>query len=584
MKSNQRCRLTRVALLVAISMLNYIVLLIVLPFLLMKPSFTEAAGTEPLVRAYDRLPINYAIPHSNGISPTLQILAFQRSGIGYLFTVRLSNVLSHTRYVITSYHHTDIDYSQETITVTTDSAGMASAKIWSRCQVGDTLSGYVFARVEQAGIFQAESNQLDCSDLQTIGDFGSHLANNSNNDDWIYRPSPPGSANIRLWVRNAAGGSGLTGTITIRSTGGYLLSEQSLSNEGDGLYSYSWSIGGLPRADDYRAQLTLSDGKGGLSGLDAFVKLSGRAIWVWGAATETDNPIIWAILTNADYDSNKVGDRDEWLTFNNMPFGTLDPYGTTTYLSVFPRIGFTGTLITDTLQTFLTIAHNTDDIRIEALAGTHEWVETATGLQEGKALCDAILNFNRAGATSDERFDGIHYDVEHDDWFTGNRWDRFIELISYCQNQVDFYNQTYDPIIFGVDIPPHFLTGPSSSGAIKSNWDVLNIVDYITLMDYRDFADVRWDGNTDGIIPRAEPFISDGNALGKSVVIGVELTSNPFDHVTFFEECRAYLDNQLQMVSKHFAMDWSYKGIAIHDYKAWREIRKCDLFLPMILK
>jgi hypothetical protein len=91
--------------------------------------------------------------------------------------------------------------------------------------------------------------------------------------------------------------------------------------------------------------------------------------------------------------------------------------------------------------------------------------------------------------------------VEHDDWFADNRWAHFIELIAYCQTQVDTYNLTHEPIVFGVDIPPHFLTGPDSSGQVKSNWDVMNIVDTITLMDYRDFADLRWDGRTHGIIP-----------------------------------------------------------------------------------
>jgi uncharacterized repeat protein (TIGR01451 family) len=504
-------------------------------------------------------------------SPTLQLLAFQPSADGYFFTVRLSSALSHTQYVISSYHHTDIEYWQDAVIVTSDSAGVASARVWSRCTVGDILTGTVFVQLEQAGVFQAESNHLDCSSLQIIDDFGSHLVADPINDDWIYRPSPPGPDSIRIWVRDAAGRSELTGTIRIHSTkAGYWLSEQPLVDEGTGLYSYAWSIGGLPRADDYRVQLTLRDDDGGLSGLDAFIKLRGRAVWFWGEAVEGENPRIWAILTNDDYDGNGVGDRDEWLAFSHAPYGVLDPYETTNYLSVYPYISFTGTLVTDTFQTYLTVAHATGEIRIEALAGTHEWVETNQGLQNGKDLCDAILDFNRAGVAPAERFDGIHYDVEHDAWST-DRWDRFIELISYCQTQVDSYNQTHDPIVFGVDIPPHFLTGPGSSDAITSNWDVLKIVDYITLMDYRDFADIRWDGSrTDGIIPRAEAFVVDGNALGKPVVIGVELTSNLYNHVTFIEECPVFMENELRKVSKHFAGDWAYKGLAIHDYSAWK--------------
>lgn len=585
MKPNQWRKFTVAAFAMALGLLSFVTLLTTIPLLPATPSLVKAAGIAPSNRAVGVSLTDSLHPHSSNIAPTLQLLAFQPSDGEYLFTARLSNGLPHTQYVISAYHHTDIDYLQKVATVTTNSAGVASAKIGSRCTVEGTLTGTVFARLAQADVFQAESNHLGCPDLQTIGDFGSYLGGDSANNDWIYRPSPPGSDDIYLWIRNAAGRAGLTGTISIQSAkAGYQLPAQPLLDEGDGLYSYVWSIAGRPRADDYRAQLTLGDGAGGLSGLDAFAKLSGRAAWVWGEAKEAENPMIWAILTNEDNDGNGVGDRDEWLAFSDKPYGLPDPYVTTSYLSVFPYLGFTGTLVTDTFQTFLTVAHATGEIRVEALAGTHQWVETDSGLQDGKNLCAAILEFNRAGATPAGRFDGIHFDVEHDDWFTNNRWARFIELITYCQTQVDSYNQTHEPVVFGVDIPPHFKTGPKNSGEITSGWDILTIVDYISLMDYRDFADVRWDGRTDGIIVRAEPFIADGNALGKSVMIGVELTPNPFDHVTFFEECPAHLENELRAVSQHFALDGSYKGVAIHSYEAWSGKEDCDIFLPMILK
>jgi len=585
-KSNQWHGFARAALAVVIGVLSCIALLTVMPLLLAGPSFAEAARVETPNRTDDMLATSHTLPGLNTISPTLQLLAFQPSESGYLFTVRLGDALSHTQYVISSYHHTDIDYWQHAVTITTDSAGVASARVWSRCKVGDILSGVVFVQLEQAGVFQVESNSLNCPSLQTITGFGSHLVADPANDDWIYRPSPPGPDNIRVWVRDAAERTGLTGTIRIRSTeAGYELPERPLGDEGDGVYTCTWSIAGLPRAGDYRVQLTLRDNAGGLSGLDSFVKLSGRATWVWGEAVEGENPMVWAILTNEDHDGNTTGDRDEWLAFSDAPYSQPDPYGTTSYLSVYPYIGYTGTLVTETFQTFLTVAHSAGDVRIEALAGTYEWVNDDDGLQDGKDLCHALLDFNRAGDTPARRFDGIHYDVEHDDWFTGDRWARFIQLITYCQTQVDVYNQTHEAIVFGVDVPPRFLTGPGFSGGVTSNWDVLSMVDYITLMDYRDFADERWDGRTDGIIPRAEAFLVDGNALGKRVVIGVELTSNPYDHVTFCEECPQFMERELRQVSRYFAGDWAYGGLAIHDYAAWEtKAGSCKIYLPIVLK
>jgi hypothetical protein len=583
-ESSQWRGFVRVGLPVVIAMASLLALLAVVPHWLAAPRFAEAAGVGPSDRATDRQAAGLAALEPGGISSTLQLLAFQPSEVGYLFTARLSGALSHTQYVISSYHHTDIDYPQHAVTVTTDGAGVASASVWSRCSYQGVLTGSLFAKLVQSGSFEAESNHLDCPALQTVAGFGSHLVADPADDDWVYRPSPPGPGSVRIWVRDAAGRTGLTGTIRIRSTqAGYEIPERPLADEGGGLYSFVWSTAGLPRADDYRVQLTLQDDVGGLSGLDAFAKLSGRAVWVWGEAEGGENPAIWAILTDEDHDGNGIGDRDEWLAFGDAPYGVPDPYATTSYLSVYPYIGYTGTLVTATFQAFLTVAHDAGDVRVEALAGTHRWVETDAGLQQGQDLCDAILAFNRAGSAAAERFDGIHYDVEHDDWFTGTHWTRFIELITYCQAQVDAYNQVHAPVVFGVDIPPHFLTGSGSSGQVKSSWDVMNVVDTVTLMDYRDFADER-DERTDGIIPRAEPFVADGNALGTLVVIGVELTENPYNHVTFFQESVALMESELREVSRYFAGDWAYKGLAIHDYAAWKAKARGKIYLPLVLR
>ena len=552
--------------------------------LLLATSFADAAGGEMGDRREDAQANGHLLPQ-DGVSPTLQLLAFQPSQDGYLLTVRLDDALPHVQYVISSYHHTDIDYGQDAVTVTADGDGVASAQVWSRYTYQGAPAGYVFARLGREGVLEATSNSLDAASLQAVADFGSHLAADPLNDDWIYRPSPPGADEVRIWVRDAAGRPGLAGTVRVRSAqAGYVLPEQPLIDAGGGLYTCTWSITSLPRADDYRLQLTLQDGAGGLSGVDAFVRLSGRAMWVWGEAVGEGNPQIWAILTNGDHDGDGIGDRDEWLAFCNAPHGSQDPYATTSYLSVYPYISYAGTLYTETVQAFLAAAHGAGEVRVEALAGTHQWVESDQGLQDGKAMCDAILAFNRATAAPAGRFGGIHYDVEHDDWYAGGRWERFLELIAYCQGQVDQYNQEHAPIVLGVDTPPHFLTGPEASGQIKSNWDVMHIVDTITLMDYRDFADQRWDGRTDGIVPRAEGFLADGNALGKPVVIGVELTANPYDHVTFFEECPMWMERELRAASRALASEWAYRGIAMHTYGAWKAKRACGAFLPLVIK
>jgi hypothetical protein len=238
-ESSQWRGFVRVGLPVAIAMLSLLALLAVVPHWLTAPCFAEAAGMGPSDRPAGGQVAGPAVLDSSSTSPTLQLLAFQSSEGGYLFTARLSGALSHTQYVISSYHHTDVDYPQRAVTVTTDGAGVASARVWSRCTYQAVPTGYVFASLGQSGVFQAESNHLDCPALQTVAGFGSHLVADPADDDWVYRPSPSGPGSVRIWVRDAAGRTGLTGTVRIRSTrAGYEIPEQPLADERGGLYSY----------------------------------------------------------------------------------------------------------------------------------------------------------------------------------------------------------------------------------------------------------------------------------------------------------------------------------------------------------
>ena len=100
-------------------------------------------------------------------------------------------------------------------------------------------------------------------------------------------------------------------------------------------------------------------------------------------------------------------------------------------------------------------------------------------------------------------------------------------------------------------------------------------------MDYRDFADVRWDGRTDGILSWAEGFMADGNALGTPVMIGLELTPNDYDHVTFAEECTAYMEQELENVAAALSASWAFQGFALHDYAAWT-LNQCRIYLPFV--
>lgn len=514
----------------------------------------------------------------SGATPQIDMLSWEGMENPFWFTVRVLDAMPNTTYTVTTIHHTDMPYPQATFTVTTDEAGLASERVWSACMYNNAFTGNVRASLGLNGSEVAVSPDLDCLNLSGVADFGSQLAADATEQSWIYKP---GMGAIEIWLADRDGRSNLTGTGRILSAGGYDSGNLVLSDGGNGRYQLTWSPPANPDPL-YRVQLTLDDGDGGHSGIDAFIKMSGRSAWIWGEANESGNPEIWAILTNSDFNSNGSGDRDELVSFFGAPHGDESAYAATVYLSVYPYINPTGYSEAAAFQNFLTKAHQAG-LKVEALTGTFEWVNSDALLQEGKDTCDAILAFNQSSATVSERFDGIHLDVEHDSWETDNHWDRFLELLTYCRTAIDLYNQTYDPIILNADIPIRFLTGPQNSGEVMSNWDVMPLLDVLTLMDYRDFADMRWDGRTDGILSWAEGFMTDGNALGTPVMIGLELTPNDYDHVTFAEECTAYMEQELENVAAALSASWAFQGFALHDYAAWT-LNQCRIYLPFVIR
>lgn len=515
-----------------------------------------------------------AVVTTNG-GASVDIVSWEREEDTFWFTVRLQNGLPHTQYELVTKHVTDQPYSQFTTTIKTDAAGHSSSRMWSGCTYNGMLTDHVVATVEQGGNVLTTTS-LSCPDIRYINNAGAYLASDNTNSRWTYRSDEDA---VTIWIEDSALQTGLSGSVRILSAQGYDSGLLGLADNGNGRYAYTWTIPNNPDPK-YRVQFTLDDNQGGHSGLDGHIHFAGNHLWIWGALEGNANPQIWAILTNDDYDNDGIGDRDQLFAFMDAPHGAPAHYARTGYLSVYPYISHTDFSAKAEFQAFLQAAHN-QGLYIEALAGTHLWVENDALLQEGKNTCDNILAFN-ADADDGQRFDGIHLDVEHDVWDENGRWARLLDLLSYCRDAIDTYSQTYDTITLSADIPPHFLTGEQNSGNVMSNWDVMQYVDSIALMDYRDFAYERWDGREDGIVPRAEPFMADGNALGTAVIIGLELTPNTYNHVTFFEECLNVMTAELDKVSQAYAFDSTYAGLAFHAYNAWSG-KTCS-YLPMLTR
>mmetsp|Transcript_3954 Transcript_3954/g.14956 ORF Transcript_3954/g.14956 Transcript_3954/m.14956 type:complete len:348 (-) Transcript_3954:5015-6058(-) len=95
---------------------------------------------------------------------------------------------------------------------------------------------------------------------------------------------------------------------------------------------------------------------------------------------------------------------------------------------------------------------------------------------------------------------------------------------------------------------------------------VLGIVDRIMIMDYRNYAE-----GEDSIISHATEEINKANQVGKEVIIGVETACVEPTKITFCDKTALYQEGEMVKVNEHFKNQQSYKGMAVHDLKNWKE-------------
>ena len=93
----------------------------------------------------------------------------------------------------------------------------------------------------------------------------------------------------------------------------------------------------------------------------------------------------------------------------------------------------------------------------------------------------------------------------------------------------------------------------------------IDTYDYVALMDYRDRAEGR-----DSILSHAAEEIAYANRVGKKVVIGLEVSSNDINKVTFHEEGPKVFEREVRKVEQALRAEPSFAGFAIHHYRAYR--------------
>ncbi len=249
-------------------------------------------------------------------------------------------------------------------------------------------------------------------------------------------------------------------------------------------------------------------------------------------------------------------------------------------------------------RSFIAEAHNRG-MKVFALFGdngrdTEGWIlpdrqnEAITAFQN-------MFDYN-ASVQPDERFDGANMDIEPyilQDWAdkTVERATQYLNLSAKFMDmkrqylnglgQTDlsqfpvgpatpFWFETIDDI----EWQDPFL--PSTAPVSKPLYEhVLDVHDYITIMDYRDFAQTREDrgdgiapGRTDGIVNLAVEELLYASMIGKPVYIGVETSPTSPTYVSFLEEGPEIFERELAIALTEFQNNWPdvFSGFVLHDF------------------
>ncbi|MEJ8303188.1 hypothetical protein [Saccharibacillus sacchari] len=203
------------------------------------------------------------------------------------------------------------------------------------------------------------------------------------------------------------------------------------------------------------------------------------------------------------------------------------------------------------------------NIRIYALDGAPSWALD-------RSLPQSFLNWLSAYQSSvraDERFSGIHIDVEPyllAEWESDReplliKWKESINTLLKGAKRLQLRAEADMPFWFD----EHRM--PGEKGTLSA-W-MIDRFDGVTIMAYRDSGEQ--------IAEVAKNELAEAEKLGKPLRIAVETNpSAETPRITFAEEGTAFLNSQLEFVRQKLGNSPSFAGFAVHDYAGWKKIQE----------
>ena len=208
----------------------------------------------------------------------------------------------------------------------------------------------------------------------------------------------------------------------------------------------------------------------------------------------------------------------------------------------------------DKVANFISKA-NAKDIKVYWLTGKYEWIEDNSQLIQ---KMDDFLSFQ---STHPNAFAGVHFDIEphQHPQFEERRQELLTKFIDLTYN----LKSTYNNVFIEYDIPCWLNDEIFYNGTTKPAYaHIIDNANRVTLMSYRDNAQAIYDFAKDELIY--------AQSINKPLNLGVETQDVNENIVTFFEEGKNYMYNQLNNLKTMIPKNY---GLCIHHIVSWKELK-----------
>ncbi|QSS98860.1 S-layer homology domain-containing protein [Pontibacillus sp. ALD_SL1] len=214
---------------------------------------------------------------------------------------------------------------------------------------------------------------------------------------------------------------------------------------------------------------------------------------------------------------------------------------------------------------FLEKAHEAG-IEVHAMGGHPNWA-----LKEGEErlnmFIDYVTSYQKV-VPPRQQFDGIHLDIEPyvlQNW-DGNPEDILKTWKTNIQVFVDEVKKDSDletSADLAIWLDDH--KTPGQEDISFSKWFISKL-DHTTLMAFRDSAE-----GSNGIIDVSKKEMEFAKELGKELLVSVEMKQiKENKHISFYEEGKQFMEEQLDETKSYFNDNPSYHGNAVHAYEYWK--------------